>query len=140
MKKFLYFFGSGFAFLLFPLLYCQHNIAATTTDLATQISGTYKVHHLQVFDEMIDTSKDFIGVVTITKTDVLHVKLSMDIRHQKDDPTPVETLCILRPMQSKMQLVETKTNEVLGYIEHQEIHLNSSDSKGAKTEIVGKQL
>jgi hypothetical protein len=89
---------------------------------------------------MIDTSKDFIGVVTITKTDVSHVKLSMDIRQQKDEPTPVETLCTLRPMQSKMQLVETKTNEVLGYIEHQEIHLNSSDSKGAKTEIVGKQL
>lgn len=139
MKNFIYFLGSGIIFLLFPLLYCQHNVATNTTDFATQVSGEYQVHHLQVFDQMIDTSHDLVGIITITKTDASHIKLGIDIHHQQDEPTPVETLCILRAGQSKIQLVEAKTNDVLGYIEATEIHLNSSDSKGAKTEIIGKK-
>jgi hypothetical protein len=135
MKNLIYFFSGGFAFLLFPLLHWQHNIA----DLATQVSGTYQVHYLQVFGKQIDTSKDFVGLITITKTDTSHVMLGINIHRQKDDPTPVETLCILKVTQSKMQLVEVKTGEVLGYVMNRVVHLNSSDSKGAKTKIIAKQ-
>jgi hypothetical protein len=124
----------GLFYWVFILLSCQNK------DLATQVSGVYKVHHLQVFDEVIDTSNEFAGVVTITRTDISQVKLGIDIRRQKDEPTPVETVCSLLSIKDKIQLIEMKTNEILGYVENGEVYLNSSDSKGAKTEIVGKQL
>ncbi len=113
---------------------CQHDI-----DIASQVSGSYKVSELEVLNEKIDTSHDLIGIVTLTKTDASHVILGIDIRHATDNPTPVEALCTLLPTQNQIQLVETKTNAVLGYYTTDEIQLHSSDSKGSKTDIIAKR-
>lgn len=136
MKILVYLLRRNPCFLLFPLLCCHNNIV-TTIDLATQLSGVYKVHHLQVFGQIIDTSHDFKGIVTITKIDTSHVKLVMDIRYLKDEPMPIETLCTLHAFQNKMQLIETKTNQVLGYVENHEIYIMSSDSNETQTKIIG---
>ncbi len=128
------FIKKGLFYLLALSLSCSQH------DSIIQILGSYKVYQLQVFSEKINTSKDFVGMITLTKTDGSHVMLGIDIRYKTDEPTPVETLCTLLPTSNNIQLIEHKTNEVLGYLENGEIHLISSDLKGAKTEIIGKKL
>lgn len=125
--------------LLFVFLRCQSPTQSPMPDLAGPVAGAYRVSELEVFDQRLDASRDYTGLVTLTKTDASHVRLGIDIHRKTDEPAPVETLCALRQTQHQTQLIEVTTQAVLGYVERREIHLHSLDSNGSKTTVMGQR-
>ncbi|MFN8352835.1 MAG: hypothetical protein U0Y10_00190 [Spirosomataceae bacterium] len=108
-------------------------------DLARDLSGTYQVRCLKVFDQEIAVHQ-VVGIIKLNPNGAEQLDLEIDIHYSDEPSMPVSTVCRMVKKAEKITLIDSKTKEVLGYYAAAEIHLLSEDAKGTKTEIIAKRI